>query len=227
MPVRPLGVPRTAVDVMHEQPLPWRAAAVTLTFPGGKAVTCRVSRHPGDLIRTDDDTVNVPTGTTVEIQWTQDGLGGYASGTVVDAPAGEAAGVYIRVEKSVTGVERRVDARTPVAVLAGFACPTGRFLLACTEDLSLGGVRIIVDPADGTTLDRVGLARLGITPGIRGAVDLALPNATIRIDCTVTAVDLDTASMRLRFIHGATGTVDHLSAFLAAQDSGSLPPRKP
>src|SRR5688500_11691149 len=108
------GVSHEGVDVVQEQPLPWRVPEVYVSFDGGPARTCRVTRHPGDVVRVELGGLEVAPGTKAEIQWTQDGRGSYAAGTVIPVPPGSDPGLYIRVDESVSGVERWLGVRVPV-----------------------------------------------------------------------------------------------------------------
>jgi len=198
-----LGIPRAPVGLEYVQPLPWQAGEVYVSFTGGPAYTCQVTRHPGDLIRVGLDGLDLPDGTPAEIQWTQDNRGSYACGTVVAAPAGEPAGLYVRIDESVSGVERRVDARADVSLPVLLSDRSGRTAKGRTVDLSQGGAHVAADPSDAAFL-----------PGDRITAELTLPGGAVRSRCLVSATGADPGDVRLRFLDPDGATVTQLGAYL-------------
>lgn len=220
--IHPWGVLRATVDLTHEQPLPWNAPEVHVSFRDGPAITCRVTRHPGDLLRVELDGFTVPAGTQAELQWTQENRGGYAAGTVTAAPDPAAPGVYIRVDESVSGVERRLGVRVPVHVPVGITGPSGRIFPGRTADLSLGGAHIVADaPGCGEQL-RVALHQAGVAEGGQAIADLTLPTGVVRLRCLITAIDRDPGKVRLRFLHVDSAGIDRLGGFLRAAATGGV-----
>lgn len=212
--VRALGVPREDVDVVQEQPLPWRVPEVYVSFGGGAARSCRVTRHPGDLVRPELPGLDVPAGTSAEIQWTQDGRGAYAAGVVVPAPAGSEAGVYIRVEESVAGVERRLGVRVPVQVPVSLTVASDHVFHGRTEDLSTGGAHLIIDfEGDGGEAAARQLAD-EFASGSHAVVELGLPGEPLRIACLLAAIGDQVGDVRLRFVDLDIRLQDRLAAFL-------------
>jgi len=203
-----LGVPRAPVDVEYVQPLPWQAAEVYVSFTGGPAYTCQVTRHPGDLIRVGLDGLDLPEGTPTEIQWTQDDRGSYARGTVVATPAGEPAGVYVRIEESLAGLERRADARVNVGLPILLSDRDGQPVRGRTLDLSQGGAHVVAD------LDGTGPAEAAFLPGDRITAELTLPEGVVRSACLVSATGAGRGDLRLRFLDPDSATVARLGAFL-------------
>jgi hypothetical protein len=205
---RTRGVPRQGVDVEQEQPLPWRAAEVYVSFNGGPALTCHATRCPGDVIRLDLDRPTVPTGTSTEIQWTQDGRGSYAAGTVV-APTSVVAGLHIRVDESVSGMERRLGVRVPVKLALALATDEGQVLHCRTEDLAMGGAYILA-----TAGAPVGV---NLTSGMQVTAELALPGPTAFLRCLVVTTDPAPTRIRLRFVDVDAATLARLSTFLHSE----------
>ncbi|GLY02953.1 MULTISPECIES: PilZ domain-containing protein [Actinoplanes] len=211
--VRAVGVPREAVDVVQEQPLPWRAAAVYVSFGGGSARTCQVTRHPGDVLRVELPGLAAEIGTQAEVQWTQDGRGGYACGTVVPVADGEAPGVYIRVDESVSGVERRLGVRVPVRIPATMAVASDRVYPGHTDDLSTGGAHVTLNPAViGEELVRQFAAELA--SGAHLVAELHLPDGVARLTCLVAATGGQPGDVRLKFVDVDNRTEERLDAFL-------------
>lgn len=205
---RALGVPRQDVGVEQEQPLPWRAAEVYVSFNGGPALTCHATRCPGDVIRLDLDRPTVPVGTPAEIQWTQNGLGSYAAGTVV-VPNTTLAGLHIRVDESVSGYERRLGVRVPVNLPVTLTTDDGHTLRCRTEDLAMGGAYAVV--TSGVP------AGARIARSSQAAVELGLPDAPAHLRCLVVMTDETMTHIRLRFVDVDADTLVRLSTFLHAE----------
>nr|WP_221383319.1 PilZ domain-containing protein [Actinoplanes polyasparticus] len=209
--MRTLGVPRENVNVVQEQPLPWRAPQVYVSFDGGPARTCRVTRHPGDLVRVEVADLVVPAGAQAEIQWTQDGRGTYAAGTVVPPPSASAPGVYIRVDESVSGIERRLGVRVAVHLPVAVTVTSGQILTGRTDDLSVGGAHLRLDPAEQTAFRR---CTTEVARGADVVAELALPTGPARLRCLVTGVGDLPGDTRLRFVDVDGDTAQRLDAFL-------------
>lgn len=221
--IHALGVPRTEVDLVFEQPLPWRAAEVFVSFDSGPAIVCRVSRCPGDVLRVEQDHLDVPVGTPVEMQWTQDERGGFVAGVVVAVPAFTGPGVYVQVDESVSGVERRLGIRIPVQVPARVITASGLTLDGCTRDLSLGGVHVVAEPGGEAAGAPAGS---GIAVGGRVALSLTLPDGAVELACVVTSVDRERDAVRLRFLAADRGAVGRVETFLRAEQRRVTAPQK-
>jgi hypothetical protein len=209
-------VPRGDVDVVQEQPLPWRAPEVYVSFDGGSARTCQVTRHPGDLVRLEIDELDVLPDAQAEIQWTQDGRGCYAAGTVIPPPSGSVPGIYIRVDESVSGIERRLGVRVDVDVPAALTVGSGHVFPGHTEDLSVGGAHVSVD------LDEIGEEPVRrwadeLAGGAHVVVDLTLPDGVARFACLVAGGGDRPGDARLRFVDVDSGTGERLAAFLSEE----------
>jgi PilZ domain-containing protein len=190
------GAPRGDVGLVQEQPLPWSADEVFVSFHGGPAYTSQVTRHPGDLVRIGRGTTKMPVGTGVEIQWTQNRRGSYAEGVVVAAPAGEQPGMYVRIERSVAGVERRLGVRVGLRVPAVLTDAAGRMYRGHSEDLSLGGARIVVTvPGAGRTADDP-----PFVAGTQVTAELTRGGRTVRLGCLVAGVGAEPGEVRLQFL---------------------------
>jgi hypothetical protein len=203
-----LGVPRASVDVQCVQPLPWQAREVFVSFGGGPAYTCQPTRHPGDLIRVELGDLEVPAGTQAEIQWTQDFRGSYASGTVVTAPAGEPAGIYVRIDESVSGIERRLDTRVKTRVPVRLTDTSGRPLRGHTLDLSPGGAHVIAEPSEATP------SGVPFALGDRITTELVLPDGAVQAQCLVSGTGAEPGDVRLRFLDPDSGITAQLVAYL-------------
>ncbi|MEU8238390.1 PilZ domain-containing protein [Actinoplanes missouriensis] len=210
---RTLGVPRIEVNVIQEQPLPWRAPEVMISFGSGPTIVCRVSRQPGDVLRVEHEGVGIAEGTSADLQWTQDGRGSFAAGTVIAPPPSAPAGIYIRVDQSVTGIERRLSTRVPVRVPATLHTVNDRVVSGWTRDVSLGGANILLEPP-GHADARAALAAAGIAGGASATVDLTLPSGIHHLRCQITGVDQHSAEIRVRFLHLNIATMDELGTFL-------------
>jgi PilZ domain len=202
------GVPRQGVEVEQEQPLPWRAAEVYVSFNGGPALTCHATRCPGDLIRLDLDRPTVPVGTSTEIQWTQDGRGSYAAGTVVESTS-TIAGLHIRVDESVSGIERRLGTRVSVNLAVTLTTDDGQVLHCRTEDLAMGGAYV------STTTPAA--ASVALTSSTQASVALALPDQTAFLRCLVVRTDPGATRIRLRFVDADAATLVRLGTFLHSE----------
>ncbi|WP_157442008.1 PilZ domain-containing protein [Actinoplanes awajinensis] len=208
---------RSDVDLSHEQPLPWNVPEVHIWFHDGPALNCRVSRSPGDLLRVQADGLIVPEGTPVEIQWTQDDRGCYAAGTVIAAPPSGPPGLYLRVDESVSGIERRIGVRLPVQLPASVIAPSGRVLPGRTTDLSLGGASIVADSlACGGFLGDF-LQPERDAPQARASVVLALPTGVATLACRVISVSGNTGQVRVRFVHHDGLVIEQIGALLSAE----------
>jgi len=185
------GTPRGDVGLVQEQPLPWSADEVFVSFNGGPAYTSQVTRHPGDLVRVGRGTTKMPVGTQVQIQWTQNRRGSYAEGVVVAAPAGEQPGMYVRIERSVAGVERRLGVRVGVRVPAVLTDAGGRVWRGRSEDLSLGGARIIVAVE--------GAGDPPFVVGAQATAELKHAGRALRMVCLVAGVG-EPGDVRLQFL---------------------------
>jgi hypothetical protein len=215
--IHPWGVPRAEVGLTYEQPLPWNAPEVHVSFHNGLTVTCRVTRHAGDLLRVELGGLAVPIGTRAELQWTQQHRGCYAAGTVTTAPPPPAPGVYVRVDESVSGIERRLGARIPAQTPVTMSSPSGLILTGRTADLSLGGARIVAGlPGDNRRL-RDTLHRAGAAEGGQIFVDLTLPSGAAHLRSLITDIDREPGQVRVRFLHVDSHTIDRLAAFLYAE----------
>jgi hypothetical protein len=206
-------VPREDVDMTQEQPLPWRASEVYVSFAGRAARTCRVTRHPGDLVRVELDGLDVLPGTLAEIQWTQDGRGSYAVGTVVPTPASSGPGVYISVTESVSGIQRRLGARFEVHVPVALTVDSKHVFAGRTEDLSTGGAHVTIDLTgdDGEAARRFADE---IASGAHVVTELTLPDGPARFTCLVAAVGSQQGDLRLRFVDVDCRIEERLAGFL-------------
>jgi hypothetical protein len=214
--IRSWDVPRAAAPVVDEQPLPWDASEVHLWFHDGQAYTCRVSRSHGDLLRVERDGPGAAVGTPVEIQWTHANRGCYAAGTVA-APPVPGAGVSIRIDDSVVGVERRLSVRLPVRVPAGLIAPSGRAYSGASTDLSLGGVCVVVDGLGGGEPISAALRRFGIVRGQHATVVLTLPAGVAGLTGLIVGVEGETGEVRLRFVHHDSLAIEQIGALLRAE----------
>ncbi|MEU4164988.1 PilZ domain-containing protein [Actinoplanes sp. NPDC026670] len=197
--------------------MPWNVPEVHVSFHEGLAFTGRVSRCPGDLLVMDIDGVTVAPGTVAQIQWTQDGRGCYAAGTVVVAPTPVAPGVYIRVDESVSGVERRLSVRLPVQLMASVIAPSGRVLSGHTADLSLTGALLVTDPLASSDflLDLVDNA--AEDSNHTSSVVLTLPTGIGCLPCSILGVDPASGQVRVRFLHDDGLLLEQIGALLRAE----------
>ncbi|MEU8664730.1 PilZ domain-containing protein [Actinoplanes philippinensis] len=215
--IQPWALLGAEIDLHHEQPLPWNAPEVHVSFHDGQAFACRVSRCPGDLLRVEAEGRRVAAGTRVEIQWTQQGRGGFAAGTVIDAPDSEEPGVYIRIDESVAGIERRLGLRLPVRVGAVVTTPSGLELTGHTLDLSLTGARIVAFPF----ACRAFLQDLRHAPeevwGAHTTVRLDLPTGVADLTSLVVSVNEDAGHVRIRFLNNDGLATEQIGAFLRVE----------
>jgi hypothetical protein len=215
--IHPHGFMGIDVDLTYEQPLPWNAAEVHIRFYDGPTYTGRVCRYPGDLLSLESDGLTVPGGTPADIQWTQDERGCYAAGVVADPPAGAAPGVFLRIDESATGVERRLGVRlptqVPVSVVSGF----GRVFPGCTANLSLGGARVLLDrPRSGEDL-RQALTLAGLGEETYATAVLTLPAGIVSLTSLVIITGRIPGEARLRFVHDSGLAIEQIGALLRAE----------
>lgn len=205
------------VEQRFEQPLPWTAAEVHVRFYEGPVFTGRVRRCPGDLLGLDAGDLMVPVGTPADIQWTQDGRGCYAAVVVADPPDEDDQGLYLRVEESATGVERRLGVRLPVQVPVTLVTVSGPAFPGHCENLSLGGARVILEqPGSGEDLRQaLDLAGIG-TEGYATAV-LTLPAGIVTLTSLVIVTGRIPGEVRLRFVHDSGLAIEQIGALLRAE----------
>ncbi|MFI1994553.1 response regulator [Actinoplanes sp. NPDC020271] len=206
------------IDCTYEQPLPWNAPEVHVLLHDGREFTCQVSRCPGDLLFVRAGGRPLPVGTRVEVQWTQQDRGGYAAGTVIAPPESEPPGVYIRIDESVTGVERRFGCRLPARVAARVLSPSGPALTGHTTDLSRSGAHIVADPVscgDGLLTFLPDVSEKGGGEPI--TVELALPAGSVRLVCRLVGGVPDTSGVRVRFMNDDESAIAQIEAFLDAE----------
>lgn len=215
--IHPWAVLGAEVGATFEQPLPWNASEVHLWFRNGPAVTCRVARCPGDLLRVEADVLpSVPVGTSVEMQWTQENRGGYAAGAVVAPQGRNTSGLYIRVDESVAGVERRLGVRLPVEVPANVIARSGRVLTGRTSDLSLGGACVVVAPSARDALFHELIAPGDEAPDTTTAVTLSLPTGVISLRCEIVSIEQLAGRVRVRFAPQDILLAEQIGALLRA-----------
>ncbi|GAA4960256.1 hypothetical protein GCM10025331_59240 [Actinoplanes utahensis] len=215
------------LDVVQEQPLPWRVPSVYVSINGGAARRCKVTRHPGDLLGLDLPGVRVAPGSIAEIQWTQNGRGAYIAGTIVDTPMGAVRGLYLRVDESVTNIQRRLGVRVEVQIPVVITLPSGRMVPAHTEDLSVGGAHVSVDLSQ---IDGPAIRQLAeeLVVGEHVVAECGFPDGLARFSALVADVGHEPGDARLRFVDIDTGTEERLTSFLAgAQRKAAARKRKP
>lgn len=211
-----LGVPRASVDVEQEHPLPWHASEVSVSFNGLPTLACRVTRCPGDVIRLDLDGLCVPPDTPARIQWTQAGQGGYAAGVVVASTDG-AAGVHVRIEESIAGVDRRLGVRVPVRLPAALTLSEGVALHCHIEDLSLGGARVALAADQESSPSSSEGREIPLSPTGQATIDILLPDGAARFRCSVARTDQGPSHLRLRFVDVDADMLDRVALFLRAE----------
>ncbi|GAA0569417.1 hypothetical protein GCM10010172_62230 [Paractinoplanes ferrugineus] len=198
-------------DVVQEEPMPWNADKVYVSFRGGPAYTSQVSRHTDDLARIGRSALRVPVGTPVQMQWTQNRRGSFAEAVVVAVPEGEQPGLYVRIERSKAGVERRGSVRTDLRVPAEITNVSGRPLWGHTKDLSLGGARILVAVeaiAKHTSDDPL------FVFGEQVSIDLILGERVARLGCLVAGSGTEPGDVRLQFLDPSGSALGLLFGFL-------------
>jgi hypothetical protein len=215
------------LDVVQEQPLPWRVPTVYVSINGGAAHSCRVTRHPGDLLGLEIPGVRAAPGKVAEMQWTQNGRGAYIAGTIVDTPMGAVRGLYLRVDESVTSIQRRLGVRVEVQIPVVLTLPSGRMVPARTEDLSVGGAHLKVDLHE---IDGPAVSQLAgeLVVGEHLVAECQFPDGLARFSALVADVGREPGDARLRFVDVDTGTDERLASFLAgAQRKAAAQKRKP
>jgi len=214
--IHPWAFLYTEIGTLQEQPLPWNASEVHVTFSDDSDLLCQVTRCPGDLLRIGTGEVPArPAGTGAQLQWTQRNRGGYAVGTVVDPPSADGPGLYIRVDESIAGVERRLGERLRVQVPAIVTAPSGEVTTGLTADLSPAGTCIAVDQVACRDLLR-DLVRP--TSGARHpaiSVTLTLPTGVISVGCAIISVDARAGRIRIRFTAQDALVRERIAAFCA------------
>jgi hypothetical protein len=197
-----------------EKPQPWAVPAVTVSIGGGPAQTCRVTRETDGTLRL-GLTSFAMVGVDATLLWTQNGRGFSIEGTVVPQPVNSIPGVYLRVDETAGGIERRRSERVAVHVPVVVVLPSGHLFPGRTMNLSVGGAHVVVD------LDEVGddaLITLAeeLTRGGRVNVEFLLPDGPVDIGCQVGGGGGDEpGDVRLLFVDVTPQTRNRLGAFLA------------
>ncbi|MDR6322952.1 PilZ domain-containing protein [Actinoplanes couchii] len=197
---------------MSEQAQPWAVPTVSVSIGGGPVQNCRVAREVDGTLRL-GFTGFAMVGVDATLLWTQNGRGFSIDGTVVAVPANGLPGVYLRVEQSTGGIERRRSARIPAQVPVVLVLPSGHLFPGRTVDLSIGGAHAVVD------LDEVGdeaLIRLSedLTRGAFVKVEILLPDGSVDLKCQVSGGGDEPGDVRLLFVDVDPGIRERLSAFL-------------
>ena len=165
--------------------------------------------------------LDVPAGTDAEIDWTQDRRGSYAVGTVVAAPAGSPAGVYIRIDRSASGIDRRLGVRVATRVPASLMDAYGDVFDGHAVDLSLGGARVIADVRPAADQVWPSRDRGPFSVGEQIAAVMHLPDALVAVWCQVAAVGADPGDVRLSFRGSDSSIGELLADFLQTVQDGS------
>ncbi|GIF38660.1 PilZ domain-containing protein [Actinoplanes xinjiangensis] len=197
-----------------EKPQPWAVPAVTVSIGGGPAQTCRVTRETDGTLRL-GLTSFAMVGVDATLLWTQNGRGFSIEGTVVPQPVNSIPGVYLRVDETAGGIERRRSERVAVHVPVVVVLPSGHLFPGRTMNLSVGGAHVVVD------LDEVGddaLITLAeeLTRGGRVNVEFLLPDGPVDIGCQVGGGGDEPGDVRLLFVDVTPQTRNRLGAFLDA-----------
>ncbi|WP_433794772.1 PilZ domain-containing protein [Actinoplanes sp. CA-252034] len=195
-----------------EKPQPWAVPTVTVSIGGGPAQTCRVTREPNGTLRL-GITSFAMVGVDATLLWTQNGRGFSIEGTVVPEPANSIPGVYLRVDETAGGIERRRSERVDVHVPVVVALPSGHLFPGRTMNLSVGGAHVVVD------LDEVGDDALmtlaeDLTRGERVSVEFLLPDGPVDVSCQVGGGGDEPGDVRMLFVEVHPQVRARLSAFL-------------
>ncbi len=220
MMIHPWVLLGAEIGTVQEQPLPWNAPEVHVWFHHGPALACRVTRCPGDVLRleTAAGPATVPIGTGAELQWTQQKRGGYAAGTVVEPPAPDIDGLYLRINESVAGVERRHGVRLAIDVPADLLVASGRTLRGRTADLSLGGSCLAVDPHSCSELFQELLHQPAGFQAATNSISLTLPTGITSLPCTITSIEPQTGRVRVAFEQHDTLAIEQIGAMMRATE---------
>ncbi|MFC4069638.1 PilZ domain-containing protein [Actinoplanes subglobosus] len=197
-----------------EKPQPWAVPSVSVSIGGGPVQTCRVTREVNGTLRL-GLTGFAMIGVDATLLWTQNGRGFSIEGTVVPEPANSIPGVYLRVDETAGGIERRRNERLPVQVPVVLTLPAGHLFPGQTMNLSVGGAHAVVD------LDEVGddaLMRLAedLTRGSIVSVEILLPDGPVAVTCQVGGGGDELGDVRLLFVDVSPHIRARLSAFLTA-----------
>ncbi|MEU4155258.1 PilZ domain-containing protein [Actinoplanes sp. NPDC026670] len=181
-----------------ENPQPWAVPSVTVSIGGGEARTCRATREVDGTLRL-GLSVFAMVGVDATVLWTQNGRGFSITGTVVAAPPNSMPGIYLRVDETTSGIERRRNERLPVEVPVVVVLPSGHLFPGRTMNLSAGGAHVIVD------LDDVGddaIIRLSedLTRGAQVHLEVLLPDGPLDVTCQVGGGGDDLGDVRLLFV---------------------------
>ncbi|MEU8658418.1 PilZ domain-containing protein [Actinoplanes philippinensis] len=195
-----------------EEPQPWAVPTVSVSIGGGPAQTCRVTREPDGTLRL-AITSFAMVGVDATLLWTQNGRGFSIEGTVVPEPANSIPGVYLRVDETAGGIERRRNQRVAVHVPVVVVLRSGHLFPGRTMNLSIGGAHVVVD------LDEVGddaLMTLAeeLTRGGQVTVELLLQDGPVDLTCQVGGGGDEPGDVRLLFVEVAPQTRSRIGAFL-------------